>query len=239
MATFVLVHGAWGGSYGFRKLRPRLTQAGHEVFTPSLTGIGERSHLTHPHINLTTHITDVVNMVRYEDLDDLVLLGFSYGGAVVTGALDRIGDRVRHLVFLDAVVPGHGETVAGVVGFPLTPEAGQVDPGASWLIPPLPRQLDNPTDQAFADARRSMQPVGTFTEPVSLSKPLDEWPFTRTYIKATRDPNEADDSAFWRAARAADASDHWAYREVPTHHLIPQSMPDALAAMLLGIAADG
>ncbi|MEM7341049.1 MAG: alpha/beta fold hydrolase [Actinomycetota bacterium] len=239
MTTFVLVHGAWGGSYGFRKLRPRLTQAGHEVFTPSLTGIGERSHLAHPQVNLTTHITDVVNTIRYEDLDDLVLLGFSYGGAVVTGALDHIGDRVRHLVFLDAVVPSDGDTVAGVVGFPLPNQPGMVDRGATWLIPPLPRQLDDPTDQAFADARRSMQPAGTFTERVQLSTPLEDWPLTRTYIKATRDPNESDDSAFWRAAHAAQASDAWAYREIPTHHLVPQSMPDALAAMLLGIAADG
>src|ERR1700684_2243579 len=85
MGTFVLVHGAWGGAHGFRKVRPLLRAAGHEVFTPSLTGIGERAHLTSPSVNLTTHIRDVVNVVLYEDLDDITLLGFSYGGMVVTG----------------------------------------------------------------------------------------------------------------------------------------------------------
>src|ERR1700734_4572976 len=86
MAIFVLVHGAWGGSYGFRKVRGPLRAAGHEVFTPSLTGIGERAHLTSPQVCLTTHVTDVVNTVLYEDLRDIVLLGYSYGGMVVTGS---------------------------------------------------------------------------------------------------------------------------------------------------------
>ena len=116
MAVFVLVHGAWGGAHGFRKVRGPLRDAGHEVFTPSLTGIGERAHLTSPQVNLTTHIADVVNAVWYEDLSDIVLLGYSYGGAVVTGALEHIGDRVRHLVYLDAFVPGDGDTVAGLGG---------------------------------------------------------------------------------------------------------------------------
>ena len=106
MAVFVLVHGAWGGAHGFRKVRGPLLAAGHEVFTPSLTGIGERAHLTSPQVCLTTHVADVVNAVWYEDLSDIVLLGFSYGGFVVTGALGHIGDRVRHLVYLDAFVPG-------------------------------------------------------------------------------------------------------------------------------------
>ena len=112
MAIFVLVHGAWGGAHGFRKVRGPLRAAGHEVFTPSLTGVGERVHLTSPQVGLTTHVTDVVNTVLYEDLHGIVLLGFSYGGFVVTGALEHIGDRVRHLVYLDAFVPGDGERPA-------------------------------------------------------------------------------------------------------------------------------
>ena len=110
MAVFVLVHGAWGGAHGFRKVRGPLREAGHEVFTPSLTGIGERAHLTSPQVSLTTHIADVVNAVWYEDLSDIVLLGFSYGGFVVTGALEYIAERVRHLVYLDAFVPGDGDS---------------------------------------------------------------------------------------------------------------------------------
>src|SRR6202012_3742818 len=109
MTTFVLVHGAWGGSYGFKYVRGPLRAAGHEVFTPSLTGIGERAHLTSPSVDLTTHIRDVVNVVLYEDLVDITLLGFSYGGMVITGTLDHIADRVRDLVYLDAFVPASGD----------------------------------------------------------------------------------------------------------------------------------
>jgi alpha-beta hydrolase superfamily lysophospholipase len=87
VATFVLVHGAWGGAHGFGKVRRLLHAAGHEVFTPSLTGIGEQAHLASPQVCLTTHITDVANAVLYEDLRDIVPLGFSYGGLVITGAL--------------------------------------------------------------------------------------------------------------------------------------------------------
>src|SRR5690348_13676069 len=142
VAIFVLVHGAWGGAYGFRKVRGPLRAAGHEVFTPSLTGIGERVHLASPQVRLTTHVTDVVNTVLYEDLRGIVLLGFSYGGFVITGALEHIGDRVRHLVYLDAFVPGDGDTVDAVTG------TGQgrvvIGPGSGWLVPPMPRSFDDP-----------------------------------------------------------------------------------------------
>ena len=111
MATYVLVHGAWSGAHGFRHVRKPLRSEGHEVFTPSLTGIGERAHLVSPQVGLTTHVTDVVNQVLYEDLDGIVLLGFSYGGMVVTGALAHIAPRVRHLVYLDAFVPDDGQSL--------------------------------------------------------------------------------------------------------------------------------
>ena len=133
MAVFVLVHGAWGGADGFRKVRGPLRAAGHEVFTPSLTGIGERAHLTSPQVGLTTHITDVVNTIVYEDLRAMVLLGFSYGGFVVTGALEHIAERVRHLVYLDAFVPDDGDTVAAASG--LGAGRGVIGLGRDWLVP--------------------------------------------------------------------------------------------------------
>lgn len=235
MTTFVLTHGAWGGAYGFRAVRPLLWSAGHEVFTPALTGIGERSHLTGPGVDLDTHVTDVVNLIRYEDLDDIVLVGFSYGGMVVTGCLDRIGDRVRHLVYLDAFVPTDGQSVAQIAGMP-TPADAPIDSGNSWLIPPRPRQLESPEMAAWMEQRRSFQPVGTFTRPVSLRRPLEDWPFTLTYVKATADPDESPDSGFWQASRHASASDRWAHHEIATHHLIPVSRPRELADILLTLA---
>lgn len=228
----VLVHGAWGGSYGFRKVRPLLSQAGHEVFSPSLTGIGERSHLTSPQINLTTHITDVVNTILYEDLTDIVLLGFSYGGMVVSGALDHIGDRVKHLVYLDAFVPSDGESVMDRM-------AGQTDRtielAGEWLMKPRPRQLADPEEQAWSEARRSLQPVGTFNEAVSMARPIEDWPFSRSYIKATADPDEPADSFFWQAANHAKDSSAWSYHEIATHHLVPFSHPADIAEILLAL----
>jgi len=233
MTIFVLVHGAWGGAHGFRRVRGPLREAGHEVFTPSLTGIGERAHLTSPQVGLTTHVTDVVNTVLYEDLRDIVLLGYSYGGFVVTGALEHIGDRVAHLVYLDAFVPGDGETVDdqtgmsghGVIGF-----------GLDWLVPPLPREFDDPDEAAWANPRRTPHPARCFTEPVRLRRALEDYPFTRTYIKATGEPRPEGGGPFWGAADRARRSPAWRYREIATNHMIPSNRPGDLARLLLELA---
>jgi pimeloyl-ACP methyl ester carboxylesterase len=230
MATFVLVHGAWGGAHGFHLVRPLLQEHGHAVFTPSLTGIGERSHLTGPQITLSTHVRDVVNHILYEDLSDIVLLGFSYGGMVVTGALDHIGDRVRHLVYLDAFVPLDGQAVTDLTG--------RADPGfglgAPWSMPPTDRDYEDPAEGQWSNERRSVQPIGTFTDPVHLSRPLEEWPFTRTYVKALGDPRLADrPNAFYDAGDRAKASSAWRYLESTSNHMIPNNRPAELAALLL------
>ncbi len=230
MTTFVLVHGAWSGAHGFRKVRPPLRAAGHEVFTPSLTGIGERVHLTSPQVCLTTHVTDVVNMVLYEDLDEIVLLGFSYGGCVITGVLEHIADRVRHLVYLDAFVPGDGDRLA---------EGGRVVTGlgGDWLVPPLPREFDDPAEAAWAGARRTPHPMGCFTEPVRLPRPLEDYPFTRTYIKASAEPRTSPPTPFWAAADRAKASPAWRYREIATTHMVPSNRPGDLAQLLLELVS--
>ncbi|HEX9541209.1 MAG TPA: alpha/beta hydrolase [Streptosporangiaceae bacterium] len=231
MAVFVLVHGAWSGAHGFRKVRGPLRAAGHEVFTPSLTGIGERVHLTSPQVCLTTHITDVVNTVLYEDLRAIVLLGFSYGGFVVTGALEHIGDRIRHLVYLDAFVPDDGDSVHTTDGDGAG--RGVIELGGDWLVAPLPREFDDPAEAAWASARRTPQPAGCFTEPVRLARPLEDYPFTRTYIKATGEPRPEPGGPFWAAADRAMASPAWRCREIATGHMIPSNRPEDLARLLL------
>ena len=146
--------------------------------------------------------------------------------------LNDIGDKVRHLIYLDALVPAPGESAAalmGASGQALLDMATENDGG----IPPLPRELDTPEATAWSNARRVNQPIGTLTEPVPLSKPLEEWPFARTFIKASADPNEADDSAFWRAARHAAASPAWNYHEIATNHMVPMTRPAELAAIVL------
>jgi pimeloyl-ACP methyl ester carboxylesterase len=232
VTTFVLVHGAWTGAHGFRKVRPLLREAGHEVFTPSLTGIGERVHLTSPQVCLTTHVTDVVNAILYEDLDGIVLLGFSYGGLVVTGALGDIADRVRHLVYLDAFVPGNGESLDSMVGGAFAGGSGRMpaELDRNWLVPPTPRQFDDPADAAWTNARRNPQPLGCFTEPVRLERSLEDYPFTRTYIKAAGEPRP---SPLWLAADQASASPAWRYREIDTTHMIAINRPHDVVRLLL------
>jgi pimeloyl-ACP methyl ester carboxylesterase len=230
VATFVLVHGAWGGAHGFAKVRRSLRGAGHEVFTPSLTGIGERAHLASPQVCLTTHIADVANTVLYEDLDDIVLLGFSYGGMVITGTLEHLTGRISHLVYLDAFVPADGDSVTT-----LTAAAGPapaIGPGATWLVPPMARDFDDPAEGAWSAARRTPQPARCFSEPVRLARPLEDYPFTCTYIKASAEPRTQPPSPFWAAADRARASPAWRYREIGTTHMIPANRPGDLTRLL-------
>jgi pimeloyl-ACP methyl ester carboxylesterase len=234
MAVYVLVHGAWSGAHGFRLVRPLLRAEGHEVFTPSLTGIGERAHLVSPQVDLTTHVTDVVNQILYEDLDGIVLLGFSYGGMVVTGALEHVAARVRHLVYLDAFVPDDGDTLLGLTG---QTERTPIGLGDAWLVPPSPRDFDDPAEAAFANPRRVPHPLACFTEPVRLLQPLEAFPFSRTYVRATADASDAPGAAVFDAAAArARNSPAWRYREIATNHMIPNNRPRELAGLLAELA---
>jgi pimeloyl-ACP methyl ester carboxylesterase len=231
-----LVHGAWSGAHGFHLVRRKLWAAGHQAYTPSLTGVGERVHLTGPGVGLTTHVADVVNHVLYEDLDDLVLVGFSYGGAVVTAALPHLAERVAHLVYLDAFVPADGDTVGMLAG---GHQPGPITLGQPWLVPPVQRAYDDPREAAFADARRVDHPARCFLEPVAVPRSVEDYPFTRTYIRATADRADAPGAAaFDAAADHARKSPAWRYHGIATNHMIAQNRPDELVAILLGLVDD-
>jgi len=235
MTTFVLVHGAWNGAHGFTKVRRLLRAAGHEVFTPSLTGLGERSHLSSPQVNLTTHVLDVSNQILYEDLADIVLLGFSYGGFVVTGALEHIADRVSHLVFLDAFVPDNGESLMGLVNRVSRPPFAL---GQSWQLPPTARVLEKEDDTDWIRARSSAQPLQCFTEPVCLARALESFPFSLTYIKATRNPpDDVAEPVFAATGNRLKASAAWRYDEIATSHMVAMNQPEALVKILTEVAA--
>ncbi|KWV53939.1 hypothetical protein AS156_08010 [Bradyrhizobium macuxiense] len=235
MTSFVLVHGAWGGAHGFRHVRRLLRSEHHDVSTPSLTGVGERVHLSSPQVGLGTHIHDVVNHVLYEDLNEIVLLGFSYGGFVITGALEHIAERVSHLVFLDALVPKNGETVFSHVG---GAARTKIELGQNWLSTSPVREYDSPAEAEWMGARVTTHPMGTLTEPVFLSQPLESFPFARTYIKATQDKpgSDAGYEARWQAARHAKASPAWHYHEIATNHMVAINRPEELARILADIA---
>lgn len=233
MATFVLVHGGWSGAHGWRAVRRLLAADGHEVFTPSLTGIGERVHLVSPQIGLTTHVDDVVNHIMFEDLDDLVLVGYSYGGVVVTAALPYVHPRVRELVYLDAFVPNDGDSVFELAGKDQSPVVG---PGSEWLIPPPARHYDDPGEAEWQTARRVAHPVRCFSERAAVPTPVEEYGFGLTYIKASSDSRDAPAGmAFWDAADHARGSTRWRYREIETNHMVASNRPHELTRLLAEI----
>jgi pimeloyl-ACP methyl ester carboxylesterase len=172
--------------------------------------------------------------VLYEDLDGVVLLGFSYGGMVVTGALEHVAPRVRHLVYLDAFVPDDGQSLVDLTGAPMT---APMTVGQAWLVPPPSRDYDDPAEAAFSTVRRTPHPLACFTEPVRLAQPLEDLPFTRTYVRATGDaPDSPGGQAFAMAAQRARTSPAWEYHEIATGHMVPNNRPEELTAILAALA---
>src|SRR5215469_1007654 len=200
MSTYVLVHGAWGGAHGWRKVRPLLQQAGHTAFSPSLTGQGERAHLATPEVNLSTHVQDVCNAIWYEDLTDIILVGHSYGGMIVSGVADRMPERIRHLVYLDAFLPGDGQSLFDLGG------GGRGRDSTDWRVPRSFQPLDE-----WSEARMVDHPRATLDEKLHLTAPIESRPFSLTYIVATgrTDPGEI----FDRTAERLRFDPRWVVRE--------------------------
>jgi pimeloyl-ACP methyl ester carboxylesterase len=155
MATFVLVHGAWAGALIWRPIAQALRKAGHEVYTPTLTGIGERRHLLNREIDLGTHTQDVLRVIDYEDLADIVLVGHSYGGMVVTGVADAVPDKIAALIYLDAFVPEDGQSLFGLLP-PDRPHS--TAPGEEWLTAPLPVEAFGKVSQQVRDFMARARP---------------------------------------------------------------------------------
>ena len=183
-ATFVLVHGAWHGGWCWKKVTPLLRAAGHEVLTPTLTGLGERAHLLGPHVDLGTHVQDVAAVLEYEDLNNVVLVGHSYGGMVIAGAAEKAGARLAHLVYLDAFLPEAGKALKDYAPLPPTRDDG-------WRVPPLgPPGAFGVTDErdvAWMTPRLGDHPHKTFTQPAQLAAGRIS-PSSQTFILCTKAP---------------------------------------------------
>jgi hypothetical protein len=149
---------------------------------------------------------------------------------VVTGAVSHVADRVRHLVYLDAFLPDDGQSLYDLTGQPGGPVLSL---GEEWLVPARPRKYDDLAEAAFSGPRRTAHPRACFTEAVRVPRQLEDYPFGRTYIKATQD---AEPAAFWTAAQRARSSPAWNYREIATNHMVPANRPHELADMLLELA---
>ena len=221
---------------------PLLRAAGHDVLAPTLTGLGERTHLASPDVTLSTHVLDVVNSLNWEDVHEAVLVGHSYGGLVITGAADRAPGRLRDLVYLDALVPRDGQSWRDVV--PDRPRWAALDAeararGQGWQMPPPGEAglrewgLDDPRDLAWALARLTPHPLATSREPLLLVNRGRE-ALGRTYVWASHKPS-GDRFARFRAEARAPGSG-WRYREVAAGHGALLTHPRAVAEVLLELA---
>jgi hypothetical protein len=168
-----LVHGTLVGGWYWRRVADLLEKNGQKVFSPTLTGLGERSHLLNKDINLDTHITDVVNVIKWEDLSDICLMVHSYGGWIDSGALEQIGDRVASIVWLDAYKPEDGQKPDRLHqrGLPQSiPEFdGKGRTGVSYPTAKVPAVFVNDKDRNYVDAKLTPQPVGTYAQAIRLS----------------------------------------------------------------------
>lgn len=177
MATYILIHGAWHGSWCWKRVRNSLRTAGHEVFTPTLTGLGERSHLASPAVSLSTHIADIVNLIKWEELSDVILCGHSYAGCVISGVVGRIPDKIRTLVYVDAFVLEDGECVMDLCPRDLVEAVREQakSTGDGWKIDPLPASLynTNERDLNWVDNQCTPQPIETFEERIALKSHHD------------------------------------------------------------------
>lgn len=188
MVSFVLVHGGWHGGWCYGKVANLLRQAGHNVFTPTLTGLGERSHLLTQDVTLDTHIADVVNVIRWEGLSNIVLCGHSYGGVVITGVADAIADRVSALVYLDALLIEDGQSVMDTVSderrSALLSDAALYGDGTA--VPPLAPEIWGINENDLEWVRRNLtpHPLATFLQPIHLRG--DYRKPRRTYVYAKK-----------------------------------------------------
>jgi pimeloyl-ACP methyl ester carboxylesterase len=226
--TFLVCHGAWGAGWAWKKMHPLMNAAGHRLVTPTYTGLGEREHLANPSIDLETHIQDILNVIKYEDLRDIVLIGHSYGGMVATGVADRARDRIAQLIYLDAFVPRDGQSLLDLNEPARQRMQDAARAGDGWRVPPLPTPPDTaPADLEWLSARRVDMPIKCFETKLKL--PHGELSLPRSYIYATR-ISPAD--TFGQFAQRAKSEPGWNYHEIDASHSPAVTAPEMLMALL-------
>jgi pimeloyl-ACP methyl ester carboxylesterase len=232
MATFVLVHGAWHGAWCWRRVARLLARDGHEVFAPTLTGLGERSHLLAPGTDLDTHILDVVNEMKWQELKDVVLVGHSYGGMVISGVAERMEKAIAAFVMLDAFLPENGEALIDLSAGPVQEAFRAAANSGATTLPPRPAAAFkvNDNDRAWVDAQCTPQPIGCVLQKLPLAG-ARERVANRAYIRATGYPSAPFDRGLAKARAQG-----WRTYEVACGHDVMLDQPERLAAILCEVA---
>jgi pimeloyl-ACP methyl ester carboxylesterase len=232
--TYVLVHGAWHGGWCWRRVADRLTDAGHRVFAPTLTGLGERQHLMSASITLDTHVQDVCNLIRFEELTDICLVGHSYGGMVISRVAEEMEDRISSFVFLDAFVPEDGQTPLDLVTAHVQAdiraalERGEIArpaPSAAYF------KVQAPADVAWIDSLTTPQPNGVWPHPIHLTGARDRIA-KRAYVRAGLYPNPNFDAAMEKQR----ARPGWRVMSLAGGHDLMVDAPDDLANLFIELA---
>ncbi|HEY2062086.1 MAG TPA: alpha/beta hydrolase family protein [Amycolatopsis sp.] len=234
MSTFLLVHGAWHSGRAWERVTPLLESAGHRVLAPSLTGYGDKAHLLSPEVGLDTHVDDIVTLIEEQDLTDVILVGHSYAGLVISSVANQVPDRIAQLVYLDAMVPKDGETAIDVMSV----TQAMIDQAGSWRIPPLPEQppplglfgVTDPADIAWLREMLSDQPVLCLQQPVRLDNPAVN-AISRTYIECVgAKPAGISRREIPAIQPNGSPSQVW---QLPTGHDCMVTMPAELTELLL------
>jgi pimeloyl-ACP methyl ester carboxylesterase len=232
VATYVLVHGAWHGAWCWQRVRRLLTARGHDVYAPTLTGVCERSHLFDPAIDLDTHIADIVNTIRWSGLEDVVLVGHSYGGLVISGVAEKVEKSISSFVMLDAFFPDNGQSLLDLSN-ELTRNAveGAAAKGVA-AIPPRPAEIFkvNAADVAWVNRQCTPQPIKTLTQKVALAGARERIA-KKSYIRAASYPSEPFDAAREKARGAG-----WGIYDVACGHDVMLDEPQRLAEILIEVA---
>lgn len=224
--TYVIVHGATAGGWEWKKTAKFLTEDGHTAYRVTLTGLGERKHLSSPEINLETHINDVVNLILFEDLHDVVLTGHSYGGMVITGVMDRVPDRIRHVVFLDAAVPEDGMSLYDLFG---GPRAGANVVDGMMQVPWVKPGTPPPHNVA--------QSIKCFNQPVSYKNPLAK-SLPVTYVAFVPKDKSAEERAATDKSWQRAVARGWTIRTFPGGHVAQQEDPRGVATLMEQAVSD-
>jgi pimeloyl-ACP methyl ester carboxylesterase len=224
--TFVLVHGAWHGGWCWRRVADRLAAKGHYVVAPTLSGVGEHSHLPPDSINLTTQINDVIGEIKWKDLNGIVLVGHSYAGMVVTGVAEQLQNRIAAIVYLDAFMPADAQSLYDLNHAPPPPPTERISP-------PRPAAYFhvNPTDSAWVDSKLTPHPMQCFTEKLKVTGAYQAIP-KKLYIRAPLFKSAAFDAALARCQ--TDRS--WKTATVTCGHDVMIDQPAELTAILEKLA---
>jgi pimeloyl-ACP methyl ester carboxylesterase len=231
--TFLVAHGAWSAGWAWKKMHPLMAAAGHRLVTPTYTGLGEREHLANPSIDLDTHIQDMLGVIKFEQLEDFILIGHSYGGMVATGVADRVPERISRLIYLDAFVPKDGQAMVDLLGADAAARLREgVKNGDGWRVAPSAIPPDTSAEDAkWIHGLRLPQPLKTLETPVRLRHGDTRIP--RSYVYYTRIGPGDPFHAF--AARAK--AEHWDYHELDASHSAHVTATQPLMTLLHSIVS--